>query len=314
MLRKSGPVGQVSRNGLIGLRAGPLEVDLTPEIGGSIARFDWVRGQDRRPVMRPGLVDYADALHSSCFPLAPYSNRIRGGRFEFGGRVISLSPNMPGDRSPIHGQAWRAAWTLLEADERSARLAFDHDPDDWPWRYRVEQHVSLDEAGLDIVLSCRNLSDQAMPCGLGLHPYFHCQSDTELDADVTEVWTVDQDVLPLTRIAAEGQYNLSRRKICGQGLDNGFEGWSGQAVINWPSRGLTLAMTSADAPRFQVYSPAGGGRFAAEPVQNPHAARNQPADQWSVLGLKQLARDQQAQLHVRFTVTAVGGGDPIRAG
>jgi len=49
-------------------------------------------------------------------------------------------------------------------------------------------------------------------------------------------------------------------------------------------------------------------------VQNANAALNQPADQWSVLGLKQLARDQQAQLHVRFTVTAVGGGDPIRAG
>lgn len=309
MPHNSGLLGHASRTGLIGLRAGPLEVDLAPAHGGSIARFDWVRAQDRRPVMRQGLVDYADALHSSCFPLVPFSNRIRDGCFEYGGRVVKLSPNMPGDRSPIHGQGWRAAWVPVSADERSAVLAFEHESGEWPWRYRAQLRFTLDEAGLDVALSCRNLSDQAMPCGLGLHPYFHCQSDTELDAEVTEAWTVDHDVLPVARTPAEGPFDLSRRKICGQGLDNGFEGWNGQAVISWPSRRLTLTMTSADAGRFQVYSPLGGGIFAAEPVQNANTALNQPVDQWSALGLQQLAKNQQAELHVRFAVTPDQGDD-----
>ena len=182
-------------------------------------------------------------------------------------------------------------------------LAFDHEPGEWPWRYRAELRFTLDEAGLDVVLSCRNLSDQTMPCGLGLHPYFHCQSDTELDAQVTQAWTVDQDILPVEPAAAEGQFSLNRRKICGQGLDNGFDGWSGHAVISWPSRGLTLAMTCADAERLQIYSPLGGGIFAAEPVQNANTALNQPVDRWDALGLTQLTTNHQAELRVRFTVT-----------
>lgn len=42
---------------------------------------------------------------------------------------------------------------------------------EWPWLYRVRQHFSLEETGLEVSLSLDNLSDAAMPAGLGWHPY-----------------------------------------------------------------------------------------------------------------------------------------------
>ena len=48
-----------------------------------------------------------------------------------------------------------------------------------------------------------------MPCGLGQHPYFSCGSETRIDTGVTDVWTIDEHVLPLEKTPAEGQYDLA---------------------------------------------------------------------------------------------------------
>lgn len=142
-----------------------------------------------------------------------------------------------------------------------------------------------------------------MPCGLGLHPYFPCSDATVLDARVTSVWTVDAQVLPVDEVPAEGRYDLRQRRICGQRLDNGYEGWDGNARIVWPERGLALELSSPDATRFQVYAPAGGGVFVAEPVQNANAALNRPQADWPAAGLRLLRQGEQALLSARFTVT-----------
>ena len=155
-------------------------------------------------------------------------------------------------------------------------------------------------------LSCRNLSAEAMPCGLGLHPYFPCTSSTVLDTEVTHAWTVDAQVLPVERVPAAGRYDLRRRPVCGQGLDNGFDGWSGSARIVWPKRGLGLELSSPDAPRFQLYSPTRGGLFVAEPVQNANAALNRPEADWADAGLRLLAQGEEALLRARFAVAPVG--------
>jgi aldose 1-epimerase len=284
------------------LRAGALELALAPEVGGSIARFDLLRGGAREPVMRAAPDDSRDVLQAACFPLVPFANRIRGGTFECDGRTITLTPNMPGDRSPLHGQGWLSAWSVESADERSARLTFRHPGGEWPWTYDARQVFTLDDDGLAVELACRNLSAEPMPCGLGLHPYFPCNRDTRLDTMVEVVWTIDADVLPVARESASGRYGLEDRAICGQGLDNGYDGWSGTARIVWPDRGLALELTSPDASRFQVFSPPEGDFFVAEPVQNANAALNAPQEQWASLGLARLAQGEEARLRARFTL------------
>ena len=105
----------------IRLGAGALRVEVAPQVGGSIARFDLVDPATgvREALLRgcdeDGDDDAADVLAAGCFPLVPFANRIRGGRFECDGRSVMLAPNMAGDPSPLHGQGWRAAWQPLGA-------------------------------------------------------------------------------------------------------------------------------------------------------------------------------------------------------
>ena len=109
------------------------------------------------------------------------------------------------------------------------------------------------------------------------------------------------DGSPVARAPAEGRYDLKDRKVCGQGLDNGYEGWSGMAMLRWPNRGRGLTLAS-EARRFQLYSPAEGGLIAAEPVTNANAALNHPEADWESLGLWILQPGDQAQLTARFAV------------
>ena len=148
------------------LRAGSLELVLSPSLGGAIRGLNWVSGDGAsRPLMRACLAEEPTVLDMASFPLVPYVNRLRGGRFDFRGREVRLQPNMAGDISPLHGQGWLSPWTVESAGECSARLHFEHQPGEWPWSYEAVQTFDLDEGGLSLVLSCTNLSGEPMPCG-----------------------------------------------------------------------------------------------------------------------------------------------------
>ena len=69
-----------------------------------------------------------------CFPLVPYVNRIRGGRFTFREREVRLDPNMAGDPSPLHGQGWLNPWNVESCKRVEVRrLTYHHEPGEWPW-------------------------------------------------------------------------------------------------------------------------------------------------------------------------------------
>jgi aldose 1-epimerase len=241
-------------------------------------------------------------LDACCFPLVPYVNRIRGGCFTFREREIRLEPNMPGDPSPLHGQGWLNPWTVEHSSASSASLIYRHESGEWPWSYEARQEFSLDDAGLAARLSCRNVSDGAMPCGLGFHPYFHCGSSTRLDTDVTVAWTVDEHVLPVAKVPAEGRYDLRDRLVCGQDLDNGFGGWGGEARMSDPEWPFELRLASPQARFFQLYSPPAGGIFVAEPVTHANAAVNHPEAEWRELGMRILEPGEAMTLDMRLEV------------
>ncbi|HEX8232333.1 MAG TPA: aldose 1-epimerase [Caulobacteraceae bacterium] len=284
----------------VGLAAGALRLELAPRVGGSVARFGIERDAKVEPLLRPAPDGLDDVLDAGCFPLVPYSNRVRDGRFQFRGREVRLPPNMAGQRHPLHGDGWRRAWEVTERGPASAELLYRHEPADWPWAYEARQRFALDEDGLTVTLSCRNLSGEPMPCGLGQHPYFPCTGETVLDADAGWVWTIDEEVMPLERIPAEGRFGLGQRRICAQDLDNGFEDWAGTANIKWPERKLALTISSPQATRFQVYSPPEGGFFVAEPVTNANAALNRPEAEWEAAGLAILRPGEAASMTARF--------------
>jgi aldose 1-epimerase len=245
-----------------------------------------------------------NVLDAASFPLVPYVNRIRGGRFTFRGREIRLRSNMAGDPSPLHGQGWLGAWQLEEASDARATLSFRHEPGEWPWAYDARQEFALDEGGLSLALSCTNRSDEPMPCGLGQHPYFPCGPETRLDTDVEVAWTIDEHVLPIDKVPAEGRFDLKDRQVCGQDLDHGFGGWGGEARMSDPDWPRDLRMSSPNARFFQLYSPAAGGIFVAEPVTHANAALNAAEAEWAELGMRVLGPGEAMTLDMRLDVIA----------
>jgi aldose 1-epimerase len=162
------------REQLISIDDGMATVELAPGTGGAVASYRW--GKDGRAVdwLRPAdpkAIDNRDAGAMACFPLVPYSNRIRGGRFTFAGRTVTL-PATPDDPNYEHGHGWRRKWSLVEHREAAAVLRYRHAADAWPWSYEAKQAIALERGCLVIRISVRNLSTEPMPTGFGAASLF----------------------------------------------------------------------------------------------------------------------------------------------
>jgi aldose 1-epimerase len=181
------------------LARGALRLSLAPALGGSIVAFrsltrtgtvDWMRPTD------PAALRDGDVLGTACFPLVPYSNRIRDAAFRFGDHAVRLDHALP---HALHGHGWLAPWTVEALAADRATLSFERAAGDWPWAYRAEQRLVLHEQRLDVTLSLRNLGSTPMPAGIGLHPYFPRTAGTVVTAAIDAMWETDAAILPTTR-------------------------------------------------------------------------------------------------------------------
>jgi len=251
------------------LRAGRLELDLAPEAGGSITRFAF----DGKDLMRPSATAWGN--DNACYPLAPFSNRIANGTVAFDGMTIRLQPNWLGIRHPMHGDTWAKSWTVRRTDTRAAEIVYEHDgKTGWPFRYRVRQEFQLEDAALTVGMSLENLEARAVPGGMGLHPFFVREEDTELAFKSDAVWLGDAEVLPTERVAVPPDWDFSRpRRVDPVALDNCFTGWDGNAAVVWPSRGLRLDVVASEPFRhLVVYVPPDRNFFCVEPVSHANGA------------------------------------------
>ena len=280
------------------LASGDFELELSPEIGGSIVRFDC----RQVPVLRQCTGPLKNVLDAASFPLIPYVNRIRDGCFDFRGRQVRLQPNMSGDPSPLHGQGWLAPWQVEEPGPVQATLYYRHDGGEWPWAYESRQHFRLDDDGLETAITCRNISDEPMPCGLGIHPYFNCGPQTRIRTTVADVWAVDDKVLPVEKLPATGRYAIADDPVCGRDLDNGYDGWGGEALFSDPDWPFDVILSSPGTRFFQLYSPTQGGIFVAEPVTHANDALSQPEEDWAALGIRILEPGEEMELRARIDV------------
>jgi aldose 1-epimerase len=280
-------------------------VVVAPEVGGAIASYAWNGPRGRIDWFRPtpeAAVLARDAVEFACFPLVPYSNRIRDSRFSFAGRDIDLG-GREGDPHSEHGYGWRSAWEVIALDGRSVTLRYLHQPGAWPWRFSVEQRMTLSRGALSVRLELRNLDGTAMPAGMGVHPFFPADSDTRLDASVGGMWETDAEVMPTRHgpVPAETDPNAGL-VLAAHELDTAFTGWSGRATISWPTRGARLEMAADPLlGRLVVYTPRGAGYFCAEPVSNDTNAVNLTSGEVADTGLFVLAPGEARAAEVTFS-------------
>lgn len=246
------------------LRAGNLELTVDPARGGSIMAFrDGGFG-----LLRPWDGMSEDPRAFASFPLVPFAGRVGRARFRFAGRLRYLKPNFPPEPHAIHGDGWTSAWTVAGSSPTVLELELLHDAPDATFRYRAVQVFRLQADRLELELSVTNRAGEAMPFGIGHHPYFTGRDEALLSAEVGGVWLPDDANLPrrLEPVPVLWGFRL-RRPVAELVLDHNFQDWSGLARIDWPAAGRALTI-EAEAPfrHLVVYVPPGRDFFAVEPV------------------------------------------------
>jgi len=280
---------------VVSLTSGPMTLDLCPEIGGAVVAWRWTApGGAAIDLMRPMRADAlasGDVEGASCFPLAPFSNRLRDGSFSYRGRRLTLPRNTAGPHVE-HGHAWQRPWMATATTKDTACLLYRHKSDQWPFDYGLEQRFELAPDSLTVTVTARNLSDEPMPFGFGLHPYFPKTPQTTVSAQVAGIWETDAEVMPIRlRTPPGAPADLGGGlALAGIDLDNCFTGWDGTAVLHWPERGLRLRMAATPPLRFLVvYAPRAEDFLCLEPVSNCTDAFNLAAQGRDDTGMIELA-------------------------
>ena len=282
-------------SGYLVLEHGDTRLTLDAAHGGAIREFGW---RDR-PILRPSPRGAgADPFELACFPMVPYANRIAHGRFRFAERAVRLKQNRRDEPHPLHGQGWLSPWTVLDATASRATLMFEGGGDEWPWRYRAEQHLQLHRSALAVSLSIENLAQSGMPVMLGLHPYFCDAALARLQAVLPRVWLTDRASLPVEKVATPIDWSFDRaRPIAAVPLDHCFVDWNARAALLWPDRRVDIRATNCHY--LHIYAPSGRDFFCVEPQSAAAGALTRGAEEATVV-----APGGRFEMQVHFEVGA----------
>lgn len=292
------------------LASGDLHLELWPSIGGCVAGFSWQRGGRRVELMRratPRALPEKDGRELASFPLFPFSNRVKDGRFSFQGRQVELVRNTPPDH-PIHGHVWQRPSRLVSATASSAELACSYPGADWPWAYSAFQRFSLSPEALTVELEIKNDSDSPMPCGFGMHPYYDRTEGVRLQASAPVRWVGSQYLLPEWSEPVPPAWNFSEPQALSPlaEMDGCFGQFGGSVRLEWPEKSVALDI-EAD-PIFGVlvvYVPKGQNFFCCETVSNVNDAFNLEARGVAGNGTIVLAPGQSARGTIRYRPSAL---------
>jgi len=262
------------------LRAGEWLAELRPEAGGALASL--TRGGTE--VLRTMPQGSADPLEAACFPLVPWCNRIRDGRFEWGGREVRLPANFPPEPHSLHGLGWQSPWTVTSEAGFKAAMAHSYDGGGaWPWAYDAEQRVRLGSQGCAITLDVTNRADTPMPCGLGLHPYLRRRAETRVRFAARGMLEVDEGLIPTGAVAEPGHFAdwQAGAALPPRLVDHCFAGWDGTVAIA-DDLG-SIALSARGAAFLHLYAPPDGSVLCCEPVSHGPDAPNRASAEMTVL-------------------------------
>ena len=105
--------------------------------------------------------------------LAPWPNRIDGGRYTFGGAEFQLDLSEPAHGNAIHGLTRWAAWRAVMHDVSTVLLrSVPHGEQGYPFCLEIDAEYRLEaDTGLHVAVTATNRGDRAAPYGTGSHPY-----------------------------------------------------------------------------------------------------------------------------------------------
>jgi aldose 1-epimerase len=273
-----------------------------PGVGGTIGH--WRDGDI--DLLRPADADaIAQRLprQTGCYPLIPFSGRVRAGLFHFDGEPVQLALNFAPETHAIHGSAWMKVWSEASRGADHLRIVLEHPPGpNWPWRYRAWQEFHLSADGLTVEIGLQNTDEKAFPAGIGLHPYFPRRPDTRMTAQLGGVWQYDSVLIPVKHEATPEKWDFSAGRLVDPvRVDHTFTDIGGPIQIDWPhlGRGVRIEPDSA-FDKFVIFIPEGRDYFCVEPVTIMPDAFDRP--QSDRPGFKVLAPGESFAGKVKFRI------------
>jgi len=223
---------------------GDVEVVVLPELGARIHRIK-AFGRDLLRTPDDPAVHAREPFFWGAYVMAPWCNRIAADPVVVAGRRVAVDSNFP-DGTAIHGQVYLRPWTRQD----DGSLAVNAGGDGWPWPYEVRLQVEVADATARLELSLVNRSDQPMPAGLGLHPWFVLPIEVAIRAD--RVYTPNS-ATPPEPDPVGGPYDLRDVGPMANDLDATWSDLAEPPVeIRWPEPGISAAMRIDSPTRYVV--------------------------------------------------------------
>ncbi|MGN6330842.1 MAG: aldose 1-epimerase family protein [Motilibacteraceae bacterium] len=163
----------------------------------------------------------ADELPAGCHGqlLAPWPNRVRDGRWTWGGRSLQLAHTQPSEANAIHGLVRWALWEVVDESAGSVCLeVVVGGQQGWPYPFRVRADYALDDLGLSCTVTGENLGTEEMPWGFAAHPYLSVPGGVDAARVAVPAATrlrSDERNLPVERLAVDGLHDLREGPVLG---------------------------------------------------------------------------------------------------
>ena len=104
--------------------------------------------------------------------LAPWPNRLHGGRYTWDGTEHEVPLDEPGTGNALHGLVRWRAWRVAERSDDAVTMVLRlHPSPPYPFCLDLTARYALTEQGLEVEHTATNVGAQAAPYALGTHPY-----------------------------------------------------------------------------------------------------------------------------------------------
>jgi aldose 1-epimerase len=187
--------------------------------------------------------------------LAPWPNRIRDGRYRFGGVEHRLAVTEPERSAALHGLVLDERFTVVDRSPAQVTLGCElRDRPGYPFAVRLEVSYALSAgAGLAVTLRASNVGHAPAPFGAGVHPYLRVgrADDALLEVPAATRVPVDPERLlpigaPVPVAGTEHDFTRARR-VGPLALDACFGGLrcdaDGRARVRLAAPGAPRALT-----------------------------------------------------------------------
>lgn len=205
--------------------------------------------------------------------LCPFPNRTRNGKYTWQGEEYQLPTNDPAANNALHGLVYNKSFQEISFDAEKGILVlgleYNNSSEGYPFPFHLENTYQLLENGISVQTKITNLASLEIPMGHGWHPYFsvgesvdnaHFQTSASAHFPAGEGYIPTEEEISyheFRELEPIGKYVLDHCFKANQQTE--------KAKIYFPSKNITISVSSESYAYLQVYIPPHRNSIAIEP-------------------------------------------------